>query len=81
MPIERFLFQCRGNAGEGCVELRSERCDHGDNRNRNPRGDEAVFNGGCPRVLLVGEVRRRPTRSRRDNVLLFTEQPALEGFE
>jgi len=42
----------RGDGGEGRLQLRAERIDHGDDRDRNSGGDEAVFDGGGARFIV-----------------------------
>ena len=49
---EPRLFEgCRNGAERG-VQLGAQTLDDGDDRNRDARSDEAVFNGGCARVIF-----------------------------
>src|SRR5437762_744970 len=46
------LFHRGLDAGEGGVQLRAETRDHGDDRNRDAGGNQAVLDGGCTRLVL-----------------------------
>ena len=46
------LLQRGLDAGEGRVQLRAEALHDGDDRNRDASGDEAIFDGGRPGLVL-----------------------------
>jgi hypothetical protein len=46
------LFKLGRDAGERGVELGAQAVDHGDDRNRNASGDETIFYGRGPRIVL-----------------------------
>jgi hypothetical protein len=48
----RSLFELGRDARELIVELAAEAIDHGDDRNRNARGNQAIFDRGSPRIVL-----------------------------
>ena len=50
-PIRRLL-EGAGNASEGALQIRTEALHDCDDRNRNARGDEAIFNGRRTRLIL-----------------------------
>src|SRR5665213_3454052 len=46
------LFELGRDTRERCIELGAEAIDHGNNRNRNAGGNETIFYGRGPRIVL-----------------------------
>ena len=46
-----MLFECTGDGVERAGQVCSDKSNSSDNHNRNASSDQAVFDGGCTRLV------------------------------